>query len=117
MGCDRILQLLKMDGQGDGEEAAIDRKIVAHIHSCPLCHYGLVRLSLNLLTSDLLTCDQCCMYFPAYYEATRSSYPLVKMPARQIADVARHIGNCPSCHEEYEELVLLAELEERKEAL
>jgi hypothetical protein len=37
------------------------------------------------------------------------------MPPHQIAEVARHLGNCPSCHEEYEELVLLAELEERKE--
>ncbi len=117
MGCDRILQLLKMNWQGDGEAVAIDRKIVAHIRSCPICYHGLVRLSMDLLSSDLLNCDQCCTCFPDYYEATRSSYPLVKMPPHQIATVARHLSNCTSCHEEYEELVLLAELEERKELL
>ncbi len=115
MGCDRILQLLKMNCQRDGEEVAINRKIIAHIRSCPICHHGLVRLSVDLLTGDMLACDQCCARFPDYYEATRPIYPLVKMPPHQIAEVARHLGNCPSCHEEYEELVLLGELEERKE--
>lgn len=115
MGCDRILQLLKMNWQRDGEEVAINGKIIAHIRSCPICHHGLVHLSVDLLTGDTLTCDQCCTRFPAYYEATRPTYPLVKMLPRQIAEVARHLGNCPSCHEEYEELVLLGELEERKE--
>ncbi len=114
MGCDRILQLLKMNWHGDGGEAAINSKIIAHIRSCPICHHGLVRLSIDVLTSDMLTCDQCCTRFPAYYEATRPAYPLVTMPPDQIAEVARHLGNCPTCHEEYEELVLLAELEERK---
>ncbi|MBV9710502.1 MAG: hypothetical protein JO011_06285 [Ktedonobacteraceae bacterium] len=117
MGCDRILQLLKKDWQGDGEEVAINRKIVAHIRSCPLCCHGLVRLSVDLLNGDRLTCDQCSLRFPDYYEATRPSYPLVKMPPQQIAEIARHLSNCPSCHEEYEELVLLGELEERKELL
>ena len=117
MGCNRILQLLKMDWQEDGEEVAINRKIVAHIRSCPICRYGLVRLSVDLLTGDMLTCDQCSARFPDYYEATRPSYSLVKMSTQQIAEVARHLANCPSCHEEYEELVLLAELEERKELL
>ncbi len=115
MGCDRILPLLKMNWQGDGEEGVINRRIIAHIRSCPICHHGLVRLSVDLLIRDLLSCGECCIRFPAYYEATRPTYPLVKMPPRQIAEVARHLGNCPSCHEEYEELVLLGELEERKE--
>ncbi|MBA2392816.1 MAG: hypothetical protein H0V70_08720 [Ktedonobacteraceae bacterium] len=101
-----------MDWQRDGDEAAINRKIVAHIHSCPLCHHGLVRLTMNLLSADLLTCDQCCNSFPDYYEATRPNYPLVTMPPQQIAEVARHLSSCPSCREEYEELVSLGELEE-----
>lgn len=112
MGCDRIVQLLNMDWQRDGEEAAVNRKIVAHIHSCPLCRHGLVRLSIDLLSANMLTCDQCSTSFPAYYEATRPSYPLVTMPPHQIAEVARHLSSCPSCHEEYEELVTLGELEE-----
>jgi hypothetical protein len=115
MGCTRIAQLLNMHWQGEGEEAAINRKIVAHIRSCPLCCHGLVRLSIDLLSGDMLTCDQCSIHFPEYYEATRPSYPLVKMFPQRIAEVARHLSNCPSCHEEYEELVLLGELEERKE--
>ena len=117
MGCNRIVQLLNMGWQGDGEEAAINRKIVAHIRSCSLCGHGLVRLSIDLLNEDVLTCDQCSTCFPDYYEATRPSYPLIKMSPRQIAEVARHLSNCPSCHEEYEELLLLGELEERKELL
>lgn len=115
MGCNRIVQLLNMNWQGDGEGAAINRKIVAHVRSCPLCCHGLVHLSIDLLNGNMLTCDQCSTRFPDYYEATRPSYPLIKMPPHQIAEVARHLGNCASCHEEYEELVLLGELEERKE--
>ena len=115
MGCDRIVQLLNMDWQRDGEEAAINRKIVAHIRSCPLCRHGLVRLSVDLLSATMLTCEQCSTSFPAYYEATRPNYPLVTMSPQQIAEIARHLSSCPSCHEEYEELVSLGELEETRE--
>lgn len=65
----------------------------------------------------MLSCDQCRARFPDYYEATRPVYPLVAMPEQQIAEVARHLGGCPTCHEEYADLVLLSELEERGELI
>jgi len=117
MGCDRILQLLNTDWWTDEVDMATSRNVVAHIRSCHLCHHGLVRLSRALLSKDMLSCDQCRARFPDYYEATRPIYPLVEMPELQIAEGARHLGGCPSCHEEYEELVSLSELEERHELL
>jgi hypothetical protein len=115
MGCDRIAQLLNTDWQAED----VDRttSVVAHIRSCPLCHHGLVFLSHALLSKDMLSCDQCRACFPDYYEATRPVYPLVDMPEQQIAEVARHLGGCPTCHEEYADLVLLSELEERGELI
>ena len=115
MGCDRIAQLLNTDWQTEDVDSTTS--VVAHIRSCPLCHHGLVFLSHALLSKDMLSCDQCRARFPAYYEATRPAYPLVAMPEQQIAEVARHLGDCPTCHEEYEDLVLLSELEERGELI
>lgn len=115
MSCDRILQLLNADWQTDEVDTTTSRDVVAHIRSCPLCQHGLVFLSYALLSKDTLSCAQCRTRFPDYYEATRPTYPLVDIPEQHIAEVARHLGGCPSCHGEYEELVLLSELEERGE--
>jgi len=118
MGCNRILQLLNIDDrQTCEEEDATSRKIAAHIRTCSHCHYGLVRLSTDLLSNDILSCEWCRTCFADYYEATHPTYPLVKMPASQIAAVVRHLIGCPSCYEEYEELVFLAKLEESGELL
>ena len=38
---------------------------------------------------------------------------LVEMSNLELAEVALHLGNCASCKEQYELLVLLSELEER----
>jgi hypothetical protein len=35
----------------------------------------------------------------------------------ELAEMAFHLSHCASCHEEYEELVLLSELEEHDELL
>jgi len=117
MGCDRIAQLLNIDWQTEEVDMTTYRDVVAHIRSCPLCRHGLIFLSRALLSEDTLSCDQCRARFPDYYEATRPTYPLVDMPEQQIAEVARHLGGCPSCHREYEDLVLLSELEERGELI
>lgn len=117
MRCDTLLQLLKTNGWEQGNASAISSAIAAHIRSCPHCHRGIVQLSEALVARSVLTCDQCRPRFPMYYEATRPEYPLVEMSDVEITEVAVHLGGCASCFEEYEELVLLSELEERDEMI
>jgi hypothetical protein len=75
----------------------------------------LVLLAEALIANDPLSCDQCRARFPAYYEATRPEFPLIEMEDTELAEMAFHLSHCTSCHEEYEQLVLLSELEERNE--
>lgn len=116
MGCQELLRLMNTHTNWRENEAA-SNLIAAHIHSCPSCHHGIVRLSKALIADDLLSCEQCRSRFPAYYEATRPDHPLVEMPAADLAETALHLGHCTSCREQYEVLVLLSEMEERDEML
>ena len=112
MACDELRRLLVTDWRDD---ESMSRCIATHIRTCRNCHHGLVHLREALDTDDALTCDQCRAEFPAYYEATRPAYPLVEMADKEMAQVAFHLSQCDKCHEEYEVLLLLAELEERDE--
>jgi len=112
MACEELLKLLNTDWRGNQSESSC---IVTHIRSCSLCCHGLVRLTKELVASDPLSCEQCRSRFPAYYEATRPEYPLVEMTDEELAEIAFHLSHCAACHEEYEQLVLLSELEERNE--
>lgn len=115
-GCQELLQLLDTNWRDD--EAASSR-IATHIRSCPCCYHGMVRLAEELLPDvhHPLSCDECQWQLPDYYEATRPAdeYPLVAMAPTDLAAVAFHLSHCATCHEEYEELVRLSELEERGE--
>jgi len=113
MGCSELHQLL-MHTNWQGNER-LSNVIVSHIRTCPQCDHGLVRLFEVIITDDTLSCEQCRSRFPDYYEATRPVYPLVEMSAKEMAQVAFHLSHCVSCHEQYEELVLLSELEERND--
>jgi len=120
MACDELLRLLQVRSlkeQQKRKSRTAMAGIVAHIRSCPRCHHGVVRLSTALIARSPLTCDQCRARFPAYYEATRPEYPLVHMREAEMLKVVLHLGSCDACREEYEELVLLSELEERDEGL
>lgn len=119
MGCDELRRLLlDTDWQ---ENESVSSSVVAHIQTCPYCRHGLVRLAADLFQDvvdedTMLSCEQCRSRFPDYYEVTRPDYHLVNMPASEVAQMAYHLSHCPSsCYEEYQELVLLSELEERDE--
>jgi uncharacterized CHY-type Zn-finger protein len=107
--CNELHQLLQTEWRKDKR---LSSAIAAHIRSCPRCRRGLVRLAYDLKVDDPLGCEQCRSRFPDYYEATQPEYPLVQMPDNEIAQVAYHLRHCFACHEEYEVLVLLSELEE-----
>jgi len=120
MACDELLRLLQVRSlkeQQKRKSRTAMAGIVAHIRSCPRCHHGVVRLSTALIARSPLTCDQCRARFPAYYEATRPEYPLVELSEVEMTEIAVHLSRCSSCHNIYEELVLLAELEERDEMI
>ena len=118
MQCETLLRLLNSVRWEDGESSMAGNDIAAHIRSCPLCQRGVVRLSEALIAGPTLTCDQCRARLPAYYEATRPEHPLADLSDWEVAGVARHLALCTSsCREEYEELMLLAELEERDEII
>ena len=114
MGCEELRQLLNTPWRGND---SLSSCIVTHVRSCRHCHHGLVRLTEALIADDPLSCGQCRARFPAYYEATRPEYPLIEMEDAELAEMAFHLSHCASCHEEYEQLVLLSELEERNELL
>ena len=114
MGCEELRRLLISDWCDD---ESMSHCIATHIRTCRKCHHGLVRLKEALETDDVLTCEQCRASFPAYYEATRPVYPLMEMADKEMAQVALHLSQCDRCYEEYEELILLAELEERDEMI
>jgi hypothetical protein len=116
MGCDELRQLLLYTDWREND--SLSNCVVTHMRTCPHCHHGQVRFIETLIGDDPfdpLSCDQCRSCFPDYYEATRPEYPLVTMPNAELAQVAFHLSHCASCHEEYEELVLLSGLEERDE--
>lgn len=115
MGCSELHQLLMHTNWQDNE--SLSDFIVSHIRACQQCDHGLVRLTGAIIADDTLSCEQCRPRFPDYYEATHAEYPLVEMPAKEMAQVAFHLSHCISCHEEYEELVLLSKLEERNETV
>lgn len=116
MQCKILLQILNSIRWEDGESGLEGNDIVAHIRSCPLCQRGVKGLSEALIDGPTLTCDQCRTRLPAYYEATRPEHPFVDLSDWEVAGVAKHLALCTSsCREEYEELMLLAELEERDE--
>jgi hypothetical protein len=112
MGCNELLQLLNTRGWAEGENLSICTAIATHVQTCPRCFRGIVRLAEAILTVDMLTCEQCRTYFPAYYEVTRPEYPLASLTDQEIAFVVLHLGNCAACSEEYRELVQLSALEE-----
>jgi hypothetical protein len=115
MCCNELLQLLKSVGVDSNASVSPGSDIIAHIRSCPYCRSGVVHLAQELPGRFLLSCDQCRARFPAYYEHTRPEYPLVEMADAEIIAMVLHLGQCDVCREEYEELVLLSELEERDE--
>jgi len=120
MACDELLRLLQarsLTERNKREKQNAVTGIVTHIRSCPRCRHGLVQLSTALVARSKLTCNQCRARFPAYYEATRPEFPMVHMSDSEILKVMLHLGSCDACREEYEELVLLSELEERDEGL
>lgn len=117
MTCETLLQLLNTVEWGNGNGTASERRIVTHMRSCAQCQRGIAQLSEELLARQVLTCDQCRRRFPTYYEATRPEYPLVEMADVEMAEMLLHLNWCASCREEYEELVLLSELEERGEII
>jgi predicted anti-sigma-YlaC factor YlaD len=115
MCCIELLQLLKgldVDGNVSASPAS---SIIVHIRSCPRCRSGVVRLPQELPGRVLLSCEQSRARFPAYYEVTRPEYPLVEMADAEIIAMILHLGRCDECREEYQELVLLSDLEERDE--
>ena len=112
MRCDELGHLLNIYA---GESDILSDLIVTHIRSCQTCNHGIELLSKVLINNDELTCEQCRSRFPSYYEATCADYPLVELSNIELAEIALHLGNCASCKEQYEMLVLLSEMEERDE--
>jgi hypothetical protein len=115
MGCTELRQLLMHIEWRESEN--LSGCIVSHIRTCSLCHRGLVSLTEAIIADDPLSCEQCCLLLPDYYEATRPKYPLVKMANEKMAQVVFHLSHCDACHKDYADLVLLSELEERNEMI
>lgn len=113
MRCEELYHLLTVFSREEDRDI-VASLIAAHIHSCPTCARGLVRLSRTLLTMEEPGCEQCRARFPTYYEATHPQYPLATMPETEMAGVALHLGRCPTCREEYLALERISICEENE---
>jgi len=111
MRCDELYQLLTIYNRQSDRTLAC-QFIATHIRACLSCASGLTRLAQSLLSLDSMTCELCRARFPSYYEATHPNHPQVSMPDMAIAEVALHLGRCAACHQQYEALVELSEMEE-----
>lgn len=109
MRCQQLLHLLNATSTPNEDR---ERVLIEHLRTCPLCHRGLIKLSQALLAEDALSCDQCRLLLPSYYEATRPDHPLVYLSAQQLREILLHLGHCTSCQQDYTLLVSLSELEE-----
>jgi hypothetical protein len=114
MRCDELHHLFSIYA---GENDILSDLIITHVRFCRTCNLGIEVLSKVLINNDALSCEECRSRFPSYYEATRPDYSLVEMSNIELAEVALHLGNCASCREQYEILVLLSEMEERDEVV
>jgi hypothetical protein len=114
MRCDELNRLLTIYRRQ--EDAQIVYQLIAtHIRCCPPCARGLrgpTESTPSLLAFDTLTCEQCRARFPGYYEATHPDHPQVALPDLVIAGMALHLGRCRDCHQQYEALAELSEMEE-----
>jgi hypothetical protein len=113
IGCETLRQILNASAYVTGQEPTPG--LGAHVRSCPNCQRGIEQFASAFVVQNVLTCEQCRARFPRYYEATRPEYALVEMAEFEIAEVVLHLGQCANCRGEYEELMLLWELEERDE--
>jgi hypothetical protein len=114
MRCDELRHLLNMNEQA---RDISPETLSTHIQNCPNCRPGIAQLSNALLTEALLTCEQCRLLFPVYYEATRPSYPLEEMSDVELLEMVLHLRACSACREEYRVFTLLSEMEERDEII
>lgn len=97
------------------QEPAGIAALAAHIHACPSCRQGRIRLPEGFRVDNDLSHDQCQAHFPTYYEATRPEHPLATMAGSALVAVTLHMAGCAQCREVYEALCFIWELEERGE--
>ena len=111
MRCEELSYLLTIFNRRAGRDI-LYQSIATHIRACSACARGLTQLAPSLLSHDRLSCEDCRARFPGYYEATHPDHPQVTLPDVAIAEVAIHLGHCHACHDQYEALRELAQIEE-----
>lgn len=111
MRCDELYHLLTNYTRREDRDIAY-QLIATHVRLCRSCARGLPRLTPILVSLDALTCAECRVLFPRYYEATHPDHPQVALPDLAIAEVTLHLGRCLDCHQEYDALMAVSEMEE-----
>lgn len=113
MRCDELYRLLNIFWrEEDGD--IVSSLISTHVHSCPTCARGLLKLSRRLLAMEDVSCEQCRARFPTYYEATHPEYALASMPEHELVEVALHLGRCSACRDQYQALEQISAYEENE---
>lgn len=111
MRCDELSYLSALFERRAGRDI-LYQSIATHVRACPACARGLSQLAPSLPSLDSLPCEDCRARFPGYYEATHPDHPQVMLPDVAIAEVAIHLGHCHACHDQYEALLEVAQMEE-----
>lgn len=120
MVCQALLTILNdvwwMSGKeakttlADTQQHKVDNRLRVHLSSCPLCHKSLLDLSHEVLTKDVLTCEECSLRIPGFYEEMHpvaKDVSLSSMPLITIIEVVIHLNACVSCRDSYTMLAKL----------
>ncbi len=111
MGCEELYYLLTFYKRREDRDIAY-QLIATHVRSCQSCARGLPHLTPTMVSLDALSCEVCRALFPDYYEATHPDHPQVRLPDLAIAEITLHLGRCLDCHQQYDALIALSEMEE-----
>ena len=92
------------------EQHVSDAPLVAHLSSCSVCQKSLGHLSEEIFAADALTCDECCLLLPRYYEEMNPPEDNLRESLLSISDaieVTIHLYSCASCRTSYRVLAKL----------
>lgn len=116
MECQALQELLKSswwlteDNTKSDVQCDMKKKLAAHLSSCTICRKNIIDISKDILSEDALTCEECCLLLPKYYEEmhpTKDGLHLTSMKTSDSIEVVIHLHSCASCRTSYNVLAKL----------
>lgn len=116
MECQALQKLLNSawwftsDEPESDEQCIMREKLTAHLSSCTLCKKSMTHMATDVFSENALTCEECCLLLPKYYEEMRSiqnGSHVSTLKTSDIVEVAIHLNSCAACRTSFRVLVKL----------